>query len=109
MERAAGMVLHDKAHADISTQPNSPYGTRSKAVSSSTPNLSTPKAAKRWRPPSPILPTIRSNSPTATTMGGEWTSARETRDLSVSVHLGRCKGECYAFTRKAIATDTQEG
>ena len=96
-ERAVGKVLHGKAHTVGSTHPNSPYGTRSKAASSSTPNLSTlqhsvsptPKAAKRWRPPSPILPTIRSNSPTATTTGGEWTSARETRDLSVSVHLGR--------------------
>ena len=96
-ERAADKVLHGKAHADISTQPNSPYGTRSKAVSSSTPNLSTlqhsvsptPKVAKRWCPPSPILPTIRSNSTTATTAGGEWTSARETRGLFVLVNLGR--------------------
>ena len=94
-ERIAGMVLHEKVHADSSTHPNSPYGTRSK--SSSTPNLSTlqrfmsptRKAAKYWCPPSPIPPIIRSNSPTATTTGGEWTSARETRDLSVSVHLGR--------------------
>ena len=86
--------LHDKVHADNSTHPNSPYGTRSK--SSSTPNLSTlrrfisptRKGAKYWCPPSPIPPIIRSNSPTATTTGGEWTSARETRDLSVSVHVG---------------------
>ena len=94
-ERIAGMVLHEKVHADSSTHPNSPYGKRSKT--SSTPNLSTLqrfmsptcKAAKHWRPPILILPTIRSNSPTTTTTGGEWTSARETRDLSVSVHLGR--------------------
>ena len=26
-ERIAGMVLHDKAHVDSSTHPNSPYGT----------------------------------------------------------------------------------
>ena len=83
-ERAVGKVLHGKAHTVGSTHPNSPYGTRSKAASSSTPNLSTlqhsvsptPKAAKRWSPPSPSLPTVRSNSPaddspTTTTAGGE--------------------------------------
>ena len=96
-ERAVGKVLHGKAHTVVLTHSNSPYGTRSRVASSSTPNLSTlqhfmsptRKAAKRWCPPSPILPTIRFNSPTATTAGGEWTSARETRDLSVSVNLGR--------------------
>ena len=40
-ERAAGKVLHGKAHTAGSTHPNSPYGTRSKAASLSTPNLST--------------------------------------------------------------------
>ena len=96
-ERAVGKVLHGKAHTVGSTHPNSPYGTRSKAASSSTPNLSTlqrsmsliRKAAKRWSPPIPMLPTVQSDSPTTTTTGGEWTSARETRDLSVSVLLGR--------------------
>ena len=91
-ERAADKVLHGKAYTVGSTHPNSPYGTRSKAASSSTPNLSTqqhsvsptPKAAKRWSPPSPGLPTVRPNSPTATTTGGEWTSAREARNLSAS-------------------------
>ena len=60
-EHAADKVLHGKAHADISTQPNSPYGTKSKAVSSSTPNLSilqhsvslTPKVAIT------LLPAVR--------------------------------------------------
>ena len=96
-ERAAGKVLHGKAHTVVLTHSNSPYGTRSRVASSSTPNLSTlqhfmsptRKAAKCWCPPSPILPTIRSNSPTTTTTGREWTSARKTRDLSVSVHMGR--------------------
>ena len=99
-ERAVGKVLHGKAHTVGSTHPNSPYGTRSKAASSSTPNLSTlqhsvsptPKAAKRWIPPSPSLPTIRSNSPAGdgptTTAGGGWTSAREARDLSASGSSG---------------------
>ena len=40
-ERAAGKVLHGKAHTIGSTRPNSPYGARSKAASLSTPNLST--------------------------------------------------------------------
>ena len=42
-ERAAGKVLHGKAHTAGSTHPNSPYGTRSKTASSSTPNLLTPQ------------------------------------------------------------------
>ncbi|KAH8108352.1 hypothetical protein DFH11DRAFT_1732067, partial [Phellopilus nigrolimitatus] len=42
---------------------NSPYGTRGKAASASTPNLSTPAAKKRWSPPGPALPTVRSDSP----------------------------------------------
>ena len=40
-ERAVGKVLHGKAHTVGLTHPNSPYGTRSKAASLSTPNLST--------------------------------------------------------------------
>ena len=40
-ERAAGKVLHGKAHTVVLTHSNSPYGTRSKAASLSTPNLST--------------------------------------------------------------------
>ena len=121
-ERAAGKVLHGKAHADSPTHPNSPYGTRSKGASLSTPNLSTlqrsvlptPKAAKRRSPPSPILPTIRSNSsadanPTNTTRGGEWTFVREARDLSAfdpPGRLQRCvlclhrKSPCYHHPRK---------
>ena len=112
-ERAVGKVLHGKAHTVGSTHPNSPYGTRSKAASSSTPNLSTlqhsvsltPKAAKRWSPPSPSLPTVRSNSPaddspTTTTAGGEWTSAREVRDLSASGSSGK--------TAKASAVPSPE-
>ena len=97
LEHAAGKVLCGKAHTAGSTHPNSPYGIRSGVASSSTPNLSTlqcsisptRKAEKHWSPPSPMLPTVQSDSPTTTTTGGEWTSARETRDLSVSVHLGR--------------------
>ena len=41
-ERAVGKVLHGKAHTVGSTHPNSPYGTRSKAASSSISNPSTP-------------------------------------------------------------------
>ena len=46
-------------------------------------------AAKRWSPPTPSLHTVPSSSsaedsPTATTTGGEWTSAREARNLSAS-------------------------
>ena len=68
-------------------------------------------AAKRWSPPTPSLHTVPSSSsaedgPTATTTGGEWTSAREARNWLV---WDDCKGECYAFTRKASATATQEG
>ena len=55
--------------------------------------LLTHKAAKRWIPPSPSLPTIRSNSPAGdgptTTAGGGWTSAREARDLSASGSSGK--------------------
>ena len=40
-ERAAGKVLHGKAHTAGSTHPNTPYETRSRIVPSSTPNLST--------------------------------------------------------------------
>ena len=40
-ERAVGKVLHGKAHTVGSTHSNSPYGTRPKAASLSTPNLST--------------------------------------------------------------------
>ena len=40
-ERAAGKVLQGKARTVGSTHPNSPYGTRPKAASLSTPNLST--------------------------------------------------------------------
>ena len=94
-ERAAGMVLHDKAHADSSTHPNSPYGTRSRVASSSTPNLSTlqrfmsptTKAAK----PSAYRDLVYLQlDPTATTTttGGEWTSAMEARGLRL-VDLGR--------------------
>ena len=91
------MALHDKVHADNSTHPNSPYGTRSKVASSSTPNLSTllrftfptRKAAKRWGSPGPSLPTVRSDCHTTTTTGGEWTSAREARDLSASGSSGK--------------------
>ena len=48
----------------------------------------TPKVA------GPYLPTVRSNSlaediPTTTTTGGEWTSAREVRDLSASGSSGK--------------------
>ena len=112
-ERAVGKVLHGKAHTVGSTHPNSPYGTRSKAASSSTPTLATlqhsvsptPKAAKRWSPPSPSLPTVRSNSPaddspTTTTAGGEWTSAREVRVLSASGSSGK--------TAKASAVPSPE-
>lgn len=85
-ERAAGKVMHGRGHGEASSTStstrapahatatvNSPYGTRTKAASASTPNLSTlqrsvsptptPAAAKRWSPPSPSLPTVRSNSP----------------------------------------------
>ena len=49
----------------------------------------TSKAAKRWSLLSTILPAVRFNSlaevsPTTTTTGGEWNSAREARDLSAS-------------------------
>ena len=63
------------------------------------------KVAKRWSPPSPSLPTVRSNSPaddspTTTTAGGEWTSAREVRDLSASGSSGK--------TAKASAVPSPE-
>ena len=115
-ERVAGMVLHDKIHADSSTHPNSPYGTRSKvASSSSTSNLSslqrfmspTRKAAKRWCPPSPILPPVRSNSPTTTTTGGEWTSRREARDLYASGSSGKT-AKVSAVLPKKLDPDTNE-
>ena len=116
-ERAADKVLHGQAHADISTQLDSPYGTRSKAVSSFTPNLSilqhsvspTPKAAKHWCPPSPIRPTI---DPTALRPLPREESGllRGRRGVCLCWLIWEdCKGECYAFTRKATATDTQEG
>ena len=44
-EHAAGKILHGKAHTAGSTHPNSPYGTRSKAASLSTRNLSTLRVA----------------------------------------------------------------
>ena len=44
-ERAVGKVLHDKVHTVGLTHPNSPYGTRSKAASLSTRNLSTLRVA----------------------------------------------------------------
>ena len=53
----------------------------------------TSKAAKRWSPSSPSMPTVRSNSPAddspTTATGGEWTSARETGDLSASGSSGK--------------------
>ena len=111
-ERAAGMVLHDKAHVDSSTHPNSPYGTRSKVAPSSTPNPSTlqqsmsltSKAVKCWSPPSPSMPTVRSNSPAddnpTTATGGEWTSVRETGDLSASGSSGKTVKASAALPEK---------
>ena len=98
-ERIAGMVLLDKAHVDSSTHPNSPYGTRLKVAPSSTPNpstlqqsfSSTSKAVKRWSPPSPSMPTVRSNSPAddspTTATGGEWTSGSSGKTAKASAVL----------------------
>ena len=113
-ERAAGMVLHDKAHVDSSTHPNSPYGTRSKVAPSSTPNPSTlqqsmsltSKAVKCWSPPSPSMPTVRSNSPAddspTTATGGEWTSVRETGDLHASGSSGKTAKVSLCLHQKSL-------
>ena len=113
-ERIAGMVLHDKAHVDSSTHPNSPYGTRLKVAPSSTPNPSTlqqflsskSKAVKRWSPPSPSMPTVRSNSPAddspTTATGGEWTSVRETGDLHVSGSSGKTAKVSLCLHQKSL-------
>ena len=98
-ERAVSKVPHREANADSSTHSNSPYGTRSKAASSSTLNLSTlqhsmlptSKAAKRWSPPSTSSPTVRFNSlakdsPTTTTTSGILRGRRGT--CLRLVHLG---------------------
>ena len=96
-ERAAGMVLHDKAHADSSTHPNSPRGHDRRPCHRLYPTsryCSIPyRGAKRWSPPTPSMHTVPSSSsaedgPTATTTGGEWTSAREARNLSASGSSG---------------------
>ena len=113
-ERAVSKVPHREANADSSTHSNSPYGTRSKAASSSTPNLSTqqhsmsptPKAAKRWSPPSPGLPTVRPNSsaddsPTTATRG-EWTSVRETGDLHASGSSGKTAKVSLCLHQKSL-------
>ena len=113
-ERAAGKLLHDKAHVDSSTHPNSPYGTRSKVAPSSTPNpstlqqslSSTSKAVKRWSPPSPSMPTVRSNSsaddsPTTATRG-EWTSVRETGDLHASGSSGKTAKVSLCLHQKSL-------
>ena len=99
-ERAVGKVLHGKTHSAGSTHPNTPHETRSRIVPSSTPNLSTlqhsvsptSKVAKRWIPPSPNLPTVRSNSlakdsPTTTTTRVDFCEGGKGLVLRL-VHLG---------------------
>ena len=118
-ERAAGMVLHDKAHADSSTHSINSYGTRSKVASSSTSNPSTlqqsmsptSKAAKRWSLSSPSMSTVRSNSPAddspTTATGGEWTTVRETGDMSASGSSGKT-AKASAVLPEKHDSDTNE-
>ena len=115
-EHAADKVLHGKAHADSSAHPNSLYWTCSRAASSSTPNLSTPPRSVSLSPNADagvrralVCYAIGHHSPTTTTTGGDYASAREARDLSASDppgRLQRCvlclhrKSPCYHHPRK---------
>lgn len=69
-ERATGKVLRGQSRGSQGpAHPNSPYATRSKTASVSTPDLSTlqrsisppPRQENRWNPPSPSLSTVRSD------------------------------------------------
>ena len=97
-EHAAGKFLSGKAHADSPTHPNSPHGYDRRPCHRLYPTsryCSIPyRGGETLEPADPSLPTVPScssaeDSPTATTTGGEWTSAREVRDLSASGSSGK--------------------
>ncbi|TDL23605.1 hypothetical protein BD410DRAFT_142305 [Rickenella mellea] len=103
---------------------NSPYGTRSKAGSASTPNLMFTSALvaqaqrptspvahkKRWSPPTPGLPTVRSDSPAeerAKAASGNG-SAATSRTASPNVSKGKALPNGYTHPYARTVGDEEE-
>ena len=104
-ERAAGKVLHSRAHADCSTHQIARIGHDQRPRHRYTYSLDTAplrvadkQGGETWCLLSPSLPREESGL------------LRGRRGICLCRFIWEdCKGECYAFTRKAFATDTQEG